>query len=734
MTAKVQRVALRVGGLAAAVLVSGVAMAQRGVLVGISVTEGVLPVIAQALVQGLLYALFAVGLLLVYRASRVINFAHGGLFVLSYVLFYALAVSLRVSYWLALPAAVLAGGAAAGLLELVFIRRFFSSARLIVAVVTIGLAQLVGGIAGAIPGWIGHKDDPIVLFSSPLRSLQRQWGPVTFTGDYLAVVILSAISFIALGLFLRFTSMGIAVRGAAQNGDRASELGVNVRSLSTVVWTIAGLFAGLAAALQVSIFGYSNGAALSPVAGGSLLVALTAAVVAGMDDLPLTVLAAVAIRVIQAASFFVFRDTAYVDGVLLVVVVIAFVVQRRRLARTDESSGSTWAATEEARPIPVELARLPVVRNSVRRLLIALGIAVVGFPFVMSPSQTNLGSLVLIDGIVVISLVILAGWGGQVSLGQYAFVGVGALVGAVLTGNAHLPFAIAMLGGALSGAVVAMLLGLTALRIRGLYLAVTTLAFAIVMSTLVLDRSRLGKYAPTRVSRPVIFFIKTEDNRAFYYLCLVALIAAWYAAVGLRRSRTGRVLIAMRDNERAAQAFGVNLVRTRLITFALSGFMAAGAGVLFVAHERALDAPSFGPDASVQIFLTAVIGGLGSIPGALLGAAYFAIVNFTVRGALGRLFASSVGVLVVLFAFPGGLGAMAYSLRDAVLRRIAIRRRIWVPSLLADSAVAAGLANRAPLAPKPQVQGAPSTVAVRYRRASRIRTTGASQTGPSWRY
>jgi branched-chain amino acid transport system permease protein len=734
MSATVRRAATRIGGLVALLVVCALVMMHKGVLVGLPVREGVLPVLAQGVVQGLLYALFAVGLVLVYRASRVINFAHGGLSVLSYVLFYALAVSLHVSYWLALPAAVIAGGAAGALVEVIFVRRFFRSARLIVAVVTIGLAQLLGGIAGSIPSWIGHNDDPIVLFSSPLRSLHRQWGPVTFTGDYLALVVLAAVALGALGFFLRFTNMGIAIRGAAQNGDRASELGVNVRSLSTVVWAIAGVFAGLAAALQIPIFGYSSGAALSPIAGGSLLVALAAAVVAGMEDLPLTVLAAIGIRIIQAASFFAFRDTAYVDGVLLVVIVVAFLFQRRRLARTDESAGSTWAATEEVRPIPVELARLPVVRNAARRLGVAAAIAVLGFPFVMSPSQTNLGSVVLIDGIVVISLVILTGWGGQVSLGQYAFVGVGALVGAVLTGNAHLPFAIALLGGAASGAVVAMLLGLTALRVRGLYLAVTTLAFAIVTATLVLDHSHLGQYAPRSVGRPVILFVKTEDNRAFYYLCLVALIVAWYAAVGLRRSRTGRVLIAMRDNERAAQAFGVNLVRTRLITFALSGFMAAGAGVLFVAHERALDSPSFGPDASVQIFLTAVIGGLGSIPGALLGAVYFAIVNFTVHGALGRLFASSIGVLVVLFAFPGGLGAMAYSARDAVLRRIAIRRRIWVPSLLADSAVAAGLANRAPLAPKPQVQGAADVVPARYRRVSRIRTTGASQSGPSWRF
>jgi branched-chain amino acid transport system permease protein len=502
-----------------------------------------------------------------------------------------------------------------------------------------------------------------------------------------------------------------------------------VRSLSTIVWAIAGLLAGLAAALQIPLTGYNASVATNPV-GVTMLVALAAGVVAGMDSLPVTVTASVGIAFISTGAFYAFHDSALVDGVLLVVIIVAFLLQRKRLGRMDESSTSTWAAAEEVRPIPSELVNLGIVKTGVRRGIGLLVILVLGFPLVMSPSQTNLGSLILIDGIVVISLVMLTGWGGQISLGQYALVGVGAYIGGMLIGREHLPFPVALVVGSAAGAVVAMLLGLTALRIRGLYLAVTTLAFAVVMQTLVLDQSHLGKYMPRRIGRPVILFAKTEDNRVFYYVCLVALVVAIYMATGLRKSRTGRVLIGMRDNERAAQSYGVNLVRTRLLTFALSGAMAAAAGVLFITHERALDASSFGATASVQIFLTAVIGGLGSVQGALLGALYFAVVNFAVHGDIGRLFASSVGVLVVLYAFPGGLGSMAYAARDALLRRIAIRRRIWVPSLLTNSAAAAGATDRAPLTPKVDAEPVPA----HYRQPSRIRTTGTSQAGPGWRF
>ncbi|HVT76772.1 MAG TPA: ABC transporter permease [Acidimicrobiales bacterium] len=692
------------------------------------------PLIFTSVAVGLLNSLFAVGLVLVYRASRVINFAHGGLFAIAYVVFYGLGVSLHVSYWLALPASVLAAGLAGAIVELFFIRRFFRAARLIVAVVTVGLAQLLAGIAGAFPSWIGHAKDPIVAFRSPLFDTKLHWASSLFRGDWAMLLLLSSGALLGLGAFLRYTKLGVAVRGAAQNSDRASELGVNVRSLSTIVWIIAGLLAGLAAALQIPIFGYSGAAAQSTV-GVSLLIALAAGVLAGMDSLPVTVAASIGISMVIDASFYAFKDTAWVTAVLLGVIIVAFLFQRKRLGRTDESAASAWAATEEVRPIPAELANVGIVKTGVRRFIGVLAVVVLAFPLVMSPSQTNLGSLVLIDGIVVISLVMLTGWGGQVSLGQYALVGVGALVGGILIGKEHLPFFVALLGGASAGAVVAMILGLTALRIRGLYLAVTTLAFAIVTRTIILDQSHLGKYAPRGVGRPVLLFLKTDDNRAYYYLCLVALALAVFAATGLRNSRTGRVLIGMRDNERAAQSYGVNLVRTRLLTFALSGFMASAAGVLFVAHEHALDAASFGPEASVQIFLTAVIGGLGSVQGALLGALYFALVNFTIHGDVGRLFASAFGVLVVLYAFPGGLGSMAYAARDAVLRRIAIRRRIWVPSLLTDSAAAAGVADRAPLAPRRGPGNTESEpVPAVYRQPSRIRTTGASQSGPGWRF
>jgi branched-chain amino acid transport system permease protein len=203
----------------------------------------------------------------------------------------------------------------------------------------------------------------------------------------------------------------------------------------------------------------------------------------------------------------------------------------------------------------------------------------------------------------------------------------------------------------------------------------------------------------------------------------------------MRRSRTGRVLIAMRENERTAQSFGVNLVRTRLATFALSGFLAAFAGVLLVSHQHRLSATTFSPEQSIQIFLMAVIGGLGSVPGALTGAVYLGLLELFVKTGFIRQLASGSGLLLLLLFFPGGLGAAAFKLRDAVLRRVAIRRRLHVPSLLGDYGFAGATATKVALAPRFGADGKEEAAARwRYQLPSRIATAGASQQSKRWSY
>jgi branched-chain amino acid transport system permease protein len=306
---------------------------------------------------------------------------------------------------------------------------------------------------------------------------------------------------------------------------------------------------------------------------------------------------------------------------------------------------------------------------------------------VASPSQTNTGALYAIYGIVAVSLVILTGWGGQISLGQWGIAAVGAAGAGIFSGQLHWPLPFALVAACTMGAGAAVLLGLPALRVRGLFLAVTTLAFAVVMSDVVLDDKWLGRVIPDTIARPKIIFIDTTDERALYYLCVAGLLFAVFAALGMRRSRTGRVLIAMRDNERAAQTFGVSLLRTRLATFAISGAIAALAGALFAYHQQTVESLSFDPQISLLILTMVVIGGVTSLPGAMLGTVWLGFLKYgPLEGSpTGQLLASGFGVTVLLLALPGGLAQVFYGARDALLRTVADRRGIHVPSLVADS-------------------------------------------------
>jgi branched-chain amino acid transport system permease protein len=309
-----------------------------------------------------------------------------------------------------------------------------------------------------------------------------------------------------------------------------------------------------------------------------------------------------------------------------------------------------------------------------------------------------------IFGIVAVSLVVLTGWAGQISLGQFGLVGAGALaVGGVISRH-NIDFFFALAIGIVAGVVASLIIGLPAMRIQGLYLAVTTLAFCYAMQGYLLNphypigKRLLPHGLRANVDRPVLWGrIDLENNRSYYYVCLALLVLVIFAAYSFRRNRSGRVLIAARDNQRAAPAYSINLVRTRLAAFAVSGGMAGMAGVLIVYLQHQVVSSSFGVFSSIGVFLATVIGGLTSVGFAVAGAIIFEFLQlFGPRyyHFLGKNMISVVPLLVTgpllilnLYFYPGGSAQAGFQQRDAFLRWVARRRGILVPSLVADKRV-----------------------------------------------
>jgi branched-chain amino acid transport system permease protein len=748
-TRKVDDVSRRARTLTSAAITAGLIVA--GVVLGelasvlLSDDHGRVPLLVQvdALVVGMPQAAFAVALVLVYRSARVINFSLIAFAGAGAIGFAYLHQERGWPYYLAMLAGIAISGAFGFAFEIALVRRFFHAPRLVLTVITIAMAQALLDVPNLISKNLvkrGGTDVPPVISPAAMpsklvkglriESLHLPWSePISgvITGDevFLAGACLLAIT--ALACFLRFTPAGVAIRGAAENADRAALFGINVAWLSTLVWTSASLLGGVAYVTQVPVAGL-QGLPLG-LGGGVLLRGLAAAVFARMESLPRAAAAALGFAVFEASVFYASGSTAIVDLVVFAAVLGGLLAQRNKLQRAQASQSGTWASTEEIRPTPPQLAGLPAVLRGKRWVAFVAAVFLLGYPWIASPSQTFTGSLFAIYGIVAVSLVVLTGWGGQISLGQWGFAGIGALVCGGASGTYGLPFVPSLLLGTLSGAGAAVLLGLPALRIRGMFLAVTTVGFSVVVSSVVLSGSYFGWLLPEHVNRPQVLFVKFADERAFYYLCLTFAALTVVAALGLRRSRTGRVLIAMRDNERAAQAFGINLVRVRLVTFAISGAMAAFAGGLFSYHQGAVRQQEFLPDESVRMFLMTVIGGLGNVGGVLLGPIYIGLMH-TLLAAYEQL-AGGGGVILVMLFMPGGLGAAAFFLRDSFLRRVAIRHKIFVPSLLADHRAEHGM-TKVPIVPKEDGDGNRLAVPIRFRLPSRIGVAGSSQTARPW--
>ncbi len=461
--------------------------------------------------------------------------------------------------------------------------------------------------------------------------------------------------------------------------------------MQMLVWGVAGALAFTATFLRSGMLGLPIGPVLSL---GLLLRSLTALLIGRLTRLPVIGLAAVALGILElgvdwnqnATLPLLGIECPPVDAVLGIVVLLVLLASRPDRGRTSVEDQSSWQAVEDVRPVPGELARLPEVRFGRVAVFAAVGLALVVLPHLLRVDQSLKASAVLVYGMLGLSIVVLTGWSGQVSLGQIAFFAIGAAVGGkfILMWNVDVTLALLLAGSV--GAVVAVLVGLPALRLRGIYLAVSSFAFALATTAYFLNRSYFD-WVPNDYERiprnPLFGVVDLSSPTSLYYLCLAVFLLTWAGLAGIRRSRTGRVLVALRENDRAAQAYGISVVRAKLVAFAISGFVAASAGSLFVVHQQQLGTNPYQPFENLVVFAMVVVGGITSLPGAALGALYFQGARWFLPGEWQAL-ATGAGVLLVLLILPRGLGGLLFSLRDQYLRWVAGRRGIVVPSLVAD--------------------------------------------------
>jgi len=619
--------------------------------------------VVAGMVIGMANALLAMGLVLVYMSSRVINLAHGELGAFAVAVMLALTRAANLNYWLALLISIASSGVLAAIIERSILRRLFKSPRLILLIATIGVAQLIivfrlvlpkpaapgGGDESAFFG--GGNVFPLPFTIEPIR-----FGRVILGAEHFIALVVGPLVALAVVLFLRHSSYGIALRASAQNIQRARLLGIPVGRVSTMAWVIAGVTSAIASIILAPIIGFSSTEAVGlPI----LMRGLAAAMAARMESVGTAFGVGLGLGVLDQLVFYWTGRSGLTDIVVFAVILVTLLSRRGVLRRTVSAEESSWEVSEPIRGLPIEVANHPRWRQTVFTGFLFLAGLVLAGPFALGDSQVFFLATVLLVSVVAVSATVLTGWAGQMSLGQWALAGIGGVFGAKMVVSAELPFWVAFVLAAVLGGLVALALGLPALRLEGTALAVVTLGFAVAAAGWLFDQAWFKGSG---------FMLRPDfmTTRVYYFISLALLLATVYATRAFQRTRVGRNMIAVRDNPLQALAMGIPVVRTKLTAFVLSGVLAAAAGFLWSTGIGLADKSVFGPVRSLSIISAVVIGGLGSISGAIIGAFYFMGIPFwggSISPFIGLL-ATGAGLLLLVIILPGGLARLVFGGRD----------------------------------------------------------------------
>jgi ABC-type branched-subunit amino acid transport system ATPase component/ABC-type branched-subunit amino acid transport system permease subunit len=564
--------------------------------------------------SGAIYALLGLGLVVIYRGSGVINFAHGGLAMAGAYIAMDLQLNRGQTVGLAIAAAI-AGTAVLGLLIDVLVMRPLRTASPIARVIaTLGVLTIVSEILllryGATQFIV-----PLPLPSTPVVL----GGGVVVAQQNLTLVAVAVAATVALVVLMARTRVGYAVTASAENPRAAAALGWSPQLLSALTWLTGGALAGAAGALFPAT---STGFMSVPQMSVLIIGALATALLAEFRSYVLVLVGGLCLGIAQALATNYVNQTGIADAIPFLVIIVVLVVRGRGLPVRGTS-----------------LDRLPRVGVGRIRLTVTIPLLVLAIvPVRLWAPDAWFGPLVIsfCYAIVGLSTVVLTGYAGQLSIAQFGLAGVGAYVAGRLADAQRWPFELALVAGVAAAMLVGLLFGLPALRTRGVNLAVVTFGLGFALHQVLFSNSDYtGGEFQTRIDAPTFFGFDVEPvQRKDNYFVLVALafVVAAVAVANIRRGQTGRRFLAVRTNERAAAAVGVSVFRTKLFAFVLSAGIAGLGGVLFgFSYPTVQFQELFESGASISVLVTTVIGGVGYVLGPLVG-------SVLAPGGVGELF------------------------------------------------------------------------------------------------
>jgi ABC-type branched-subunit amino acid transport system permease subunit len=621
-----------------------------------------LQLIIVGLGSGATYALLAVGLVAIFRGSGVLNFAQGAIATTSAYTFLLLAGEHGVNKVLAAVAAIAVAGAIGAIFHTLVMRHLSNAPALARVVATLGLLVL---LVAAVPLVFSDDVRPTVpIFSSKIVRLPVGSPRYFIPQDRLWLVLISVGLTAVVWAVYRFTNFGRTTRAVSENERAVATLGYSPQRIALLNWTIGCLLAGVAGVLLAGLVVQSE-TMLTEI----MMAALAAALIGGFRSFGITLAAAYGLSGLQTLlirySPNLTKSTTIVGWGDLApfLVILVFMIVRGA------------AIPLRGALVETRLPAVPVIRRPLRSALAVLVVGVVIIALVGNGAADAL-TTTLIGALVCMSLVVLVGFLGQVSVIQMALAGLGAFLGAKAATDWGLPFPLPILVGGLLAVPFGVAAALPALRVRGINLAVLTISAAFALDAAFFTDVRLSegaKYPPAKLFG--IHLSGIRDPKAYAVVVLVIVLAVGVGLAYLRRSALGKTFLAVRANERGAAALGVSLFGVKVAGFAIAAFIAGLAGTLYGYRSETLSYGTFAAFSSLLIIAFAYLGGIGSLGGAFIAAAGLSgaiiayLLNFQGNAARVMQIIGGLGVMITVVMHPDGVAMLPRDFRARLRRR-----------------------------------------------------------------
>ncbi len=591
------------------------------------------------LVIGNIYALLAVGLALIFGVANLINFAHGSIYTVGAYVGWVCITHLHLPLLLTVPLVLLASAVLGVAIERLALRPLHNASRIAPLLATIGISLVLDQVTQLV-----FTPNPRAL-PSPLPDWRFQIGGGSIgTLDVLILAVGLGTAGV-LYAFLRFTKLGWAVRATAQDMDAAKQMGVDTNRVNMSVFAIASALGGLSGML-VGMY-YNN---IDPgMSFDATLKGVVAQIIGGMGNVPGAIAGSLLLGLIESYGIALF-GTSYRNLFAFVLLILILIVRPNGLfSSAKETPPEPMTGSFVARGKPLAIPR-PV--------LVAVAVLAVFVPFVDSDYVVQTATNALLYGLLALSLTLVAGTVGMVSLGHAGLLAIGAYASSLMAIELGLPVTLSIALAGVVTAVIGTLLVFPAFRMRGHYVSIATLAIGQIVALVILNWNSLTR-GPIGISGiPPLSFagIPLYDAPQAYWFVLVVVVALALLQARVLSSHLGRTWRALRDDDVAARAHGIATDRYKAMAFAFGGF-GAGVGGAVTAHLYSyINHETFNAQISVLALTIAILGGLGNITGALLGSVLLVGLPEVFRGlAEYRMLIYGVVLLLLIRVRPQGL-------------------------------------------------------------------------------